>query len=391
MRVFTTIIISMLLSYFCYGQAPLAFPYQAVALDANGNPIADGVISIVASIQTETDSLVYSETHMTVSSAQGLFSINVGEGAATIGNFADIDWAYGLYFLKIKIDPNGGTNYESLTATQLLSVPYALYANTGPQGDPGLPGQQGPQGDPGPQGPSGFPCMPGLDNCHIITPSGIDGSNCWDLNGDNINDPAEDVDGNGEFDVWDCRGVQGPVGPAGSPGQSIQGTSGPQGQPGLSLQSPWTDSEAGININNSVGIGTDNPNCALDVAGDVCANGIALSSDKRFKKDIESLVGILELLIQLRGVHYDFDKESFPEQNFPDKAQIGFIAQEVEAIFPELVYTKADGYKAVDYAKVNVLLIAAIQELESDLIRTEGLYEAELNNVEARISNLTSK
>lgn len=84
---------------------------------------------------------------------------------------------------------------------------------------------------------------------------------------------------------------------------------------------------------------------------------------------------------------YSFDTAAYPARQFPDSPQLGFIAQEIESLQPELVYTDSEGYKGVSYAHVNVLLTAAMQEmqvkheqemaaLKSEVRELKGLMEA---------------
>ena len=69
----------------------------------------------------------------------------------------------------------------------------------------------------------------------------------------------------------------------------------------------------------------------------------------------------------LQPVEYEWNKEKFPEENFPDEKQIGLIAQEVEKIFPEIVATNKDGYKSIDYSKISVLLLQAMKEQQNEI------------------------
>ncbi len=61
---------------------------------------------------------------------------------------------------------------------------------------------------------------------------------------------------------------------------------------------------------------------------------------------------------------YSFNTQAYPARQFPESPQLGFIAQEIESLQPELVYTDNEGYKGVSYAHVNVLLTAAVQEMQ---------------------------
>jgi hypothetical protein len=71
---------------------------------------------------------VYSELHNPTTNANGLVSIEIGSGTSPVGTIGSINWGNGTYFLKTETDPTNGTNYSILGTSQLLSVPYALYA-----------------------------------------------------------------------------------------------------------------------------------------------------------------------------------------------------------------------------------------------------------------------
>ena len=75
-----------------------------------------------------TGTVVYTETFTDTTNAFGLFSMQVGGGTVVSGSFAGINWAAGNKYLQTSIDLSGGTSYSLSGTTQLLSVPYALYA-----------------------------------------------------------------------------------------------------------------------------------------------------------------------------------------------------------------------------------------------------------------------
>ncbi|KYG62113.1 hypothetical protein AZI85_07905 [Bdellovibrio bacteriovorus] len=122
------------------------------------------------------------------------------------------------------------------------------------------------------------------------------------------------------------------------------------------------------------------------------------SSDRRYKKDIHVLSAALEKILKLRGVSFVWDRASFPNKSFQAGQDIGVIAQEVEAVYPEAVTTGADGYKAVAYSKLVAPLIESTHELygmckaqESQIVALErkiaSLEEAKVVN-EERMQNL---
>ena len=95
--------------------------------------------------------------------------------------------------------------------------------------------------------------------------------------------------------------------------------------------------------------------------------GINELSDSRYKNNIVTLTNALENIEKLRGVTYDWRQNEFPNKNFDQRHQIGLIAQEVELIYPELVYTDTDGFKSVDYNKLVAVLIEGIKELQIEM------------------------
>ena len=105
--------------------------------------------------------------------------------------------------------------------------------------------------------------------------------------------------------------------------------------------------------------------------GNVCAANVACPSDLRFKKNITPLQNSLINLLRLRGVNYDWRIQEFPEQEFSTQRQTGFIAQELEQIYPEMVMTDANGFKSVDYARLTPALVEAIKELNEKILALE--------------------
>ncbi|HLS70864.1 MAG TPA: hypothetical protein VK027_04310, partial [Chitinophagaceae bacterium] len=113
-----------------HAQAPKSFNYQGIARNSTGTPIPSQNISLKISIKegSENGSVVYSEVQSTSTNAYGLYNISIGKGTVEQGNMEDIDWGDGNKYIQVQIDPEGGNDYVNLGTTQLLSVPYALYA-----------------------------------------------------------------------------------------------------------------------------------------------------------------------------------------------------------------------------------------------------------------------
>lgn len=122
-------------------------------------------------------------------------------------------------------------------------------------------------------------------------------------------------------------------------------------------------------IGGNVGIGTNNPTAKLQVNGDIIANSIAGSSDIRYKTNIRSVDNALNKVKALRGVYFNWDQKSFPNKDFSDKTELGFIAQEVEKVLPEVVSkdSSPDEYRSVKYDKIVALLVEAIKEQQKQI------------------------
>jgi len=124
------VITVVLLSLKLWAQAPQRFSYQAVVRGLNNELVSSKQVGMQISLLqgTENGNAVYVETHKLTSNANGLVSLSVGGGTFVSGSFSNVDWSKGPYFVKSETDPTGGTNYTLITTTQLLSVPYALFA-----------------------------------------------------------------------------------------------------------------------------------------------------------------------------------------------------------------------------------------------------------------------
>src|SRR4051812_30582196 len=111
-----------------YGQAPpQGVNYQAIVRNAQGSIVANTHVAIRFTIldQTATGTVVFQETHALTTNQFGLFNAVIGAGGA---NLATVNWGSGPKFLKVEVDVSGGTSYTDMGTTQLMSVPYALFA-----------------------------------------------------------------------------------------------------------------------------------------------------------------------------------------------------------------------------------------------------------------------
>jgi hypothetical protein len=210
-----------------FAQAPQQFNYQAVARNGSGNVLASQAVGIQIQLHQGTPggTVVYAETHAPTTSSIGLMNLAIGAGTVTSGTFNTIDWSAGPYYVEIGMDATGGTTYVSMGTQQLLSVPYALYAENsatpGPTGPAGANGTNGTNGATGPTGAVG-----------LTGPTGAAG-----VNGTNGATGATGADGAtgpaGAAGATGAPGIAGPTGPAGANGTNgSTGATGPAGANG---------------------------------------------------------------------------------------------------------------------------------------------------------------
>jgi uncharacterized protein (TIGR02145 family) len=120
-----------ILSIAAASQSPQKFSYQSVIRNTGNQLVVNQQVGIKISILqgSANGSAVYSESHSLLTNANGLASLEIGGGTVLSGNFANINWPSGPYFVKTETDLNGANNYTITSTQQLLSVPYALYSN----------------------------------------------------------------------------------------------------------------------------------------------------------------------------------------------------------------------------------------------------------------------
>ena len=134
-----------------------------------------------------------------------------------------------------------------------------------------------------------------------------------------------------------------------------------------------------------------NPSYTMTINGSGSINSAWVVSDQKFKQNIKPISNSLDLIMKIRGVRYNYIPESKRtitfegktteiKMNFDyDKSQIGYIAQELELIVPELVKTDENGYKAVNYCQMVALLTEGIKEQQNEI----EVLQAEVENLKA--------
>ncbi|MBK7698364.1 MAG: hypothetical protein IPJ39_06365 [Saprospiraceae bacterium] len=125
-------ILFFLQSFYVFSQVPQRINFQAILRNSNGSLLSNTQVGIQISIVQGTASgpTVYTERFTPSTNGNGLVTLEIGGGTMISGNFANINWANGPFYIKSETDPNGGTNYSLVSTTALLSIPYALYAKT---------------------------------------------------------------------------------------------------------------------------------------------------------------------------------------------------------------------------------------------------------------------
>ncbi|MCP4552586.1 MAG: hypothetical protein GY834_11215, partial [Bacteroidetes bacterium] len=124
-----TLLVALLLTATLWAQSPEKINYQAVIRDANSTLLTNQAVGMQISILqgSASGTAVYVETQSPTTNANGLVTVEIGNGTSS-DDFSAIDWSVDSYFIKTETDPTGGSDYTITGTSQLLSIPYALYA-----------------------------------------------------------------------------------------------------------------------------------------------------------------------------------------------------------------------------------------------------------------------
>ena len=231
---------------------PQGINYQAVARNPAGTEMANASLTVRIGIYTDASATnqAYEETHSVTTNAFGLFNLVIGQGTQTsIGTFSSISWGTSAYYLKVEVD--AGAGFNNMGTTQLMSVPYALFAGVSANGPTGATGPAGTPGATGPQGPSG-----------LQGPAGATGSQGpAGATGDAITNIVDNGDGTltitwGSSNTITTGSLYGPTGATGPTGPLVPGAA---GQTLHHDGTDWAASSLLYNDGNAIGVGTTMP------------------------------------------------------------------------------------------------------------------------------------
>lgn len=126
------IIVLAIISLASFAQVPRCINYQTVVRNSSGAVVKDQTVSLKFSIMKSSMSgqMVYSEKHTLATNQFGLVNLKIGLGTVLSGVFADIDWGNGKSYLQVSLDLSGGSSFTEMGTSEMVSVPYALYAGS---------------------------------------------------------------------------------------------------------------------------------------------------------------------------------------------------------------------------------------------------------------------
>jgi len=257
-----------LVSTFAFSQSQDAMSYQAIIRNSSNELVKNQNVGMRFSILkgSATGTVVYSETQTQSTNSNGLVTVKIGAGTLVNGSYSTINWGSDTYFIKVETDPNGSANYTITGTSQLLSVPYALYAKTSGSSLPGPAGATGATGPAGLQGATGATGTQGVTGATGATGSqGIAG-----IQGATGATGAQGVTGaTGATGSQGIAGIQGATGATGAQGVTgATGATGSQGIAGIQGATGATGAQGVTGATGAQGItGTQGVTGATGVAG----------------------------------------------------------------------------------------------------------------------------
>lgn len=345
-----------------FAQVPDMFNYQGVARNNTGAALANQSIGLRLSIMDPTNAVLYSETQTAMTNAYGLFNVQIGTGTVVSGTMASANGLSGERFMKVEMDPAGGTSYTDLGVTKLLSVPYAQAAKGVQATSNGGYGLVGTTASSLWWGFYEGGAYRGYLGSYAGKNEDVDlgtggGNTIGSLHLTIAAAPKLTIDSIGNVGIGTRfpkyrMQVDGVTGTFNDNGIRIQNTT---ANTGWSL---YASSTGDMIIGKTGNLGTFNG-----------TTGVYTSlSDARLKTNIQSMESVLPKLKTLDAKRYEY------KFNNPNHVKsIGFLAQDVQTVFPELVMVNTtgegnpmvDNQLTMDYSGLSVIAIKAIQEQQA--------------------------
>jgi len=384
-------------------QSPEAFNYQAVARDAAGDVLSNQAIGIRVSLHngSAAGAVDYSETFTPTTNEFGLFTLAIGTGTVVSGDFSTISWGTAQYWLQVEMDPAGGATYADMGTSQLLSVPYAMYAENSVWQKAGSAAYYN-------SGNVGIGTDNPLTHLHLLGSFRVDYSNpliqlydgsafkgfIQSFNNDMIFANANDT---GSLELWTNYSEKMKIKANGNVGVNcinptykfqIDGPAGTFNASGIRLENStgatgWSfypSSAGSLIIGKTSNLGTF----------DATTGAYTSSSDARLKTNVRTLESVLPSVMGL-----EFKRYEFINNNPTHKESIGVIAQDLQKVFPEFVSVNSsnegnpivDNQLGVDYSGLSVIAIKAIQEQQLQI----GLLNQQIELLKQEIELLKQK
>lgn len=403
MKKLITLLTVFFIALTSFSQAPEKMSYQAVIRDSENDLVTDQQVGMQISIlqSSASGTEVYVETQTPTTNGNGLVTLEIGDGTVVSGDFAAIDWSADDYYIKTETDPAGGTSYSIEGTSQLLSVPYALYAE--------------------------------------------DTDRLWNQNGDKVyyndgnvgisnDDPdetlvvGESLNSGWAFNAITVGSDLGGAIEVGTQNEQFSASAGStfertrliatndNGQGEGVVEFKTSNLNIGVDpgvpefsyatriVHNFYGLliedGSTEDNWEFVMFGssdlslyanetevgsfDATSGNYNALSDERSKTNISEMGAVLPSMMNLKPRTYNYKSDR-------SKNYVGFLAQELQKEFPEVV-TESEGRGEnestflVDYSQLTVIAISAMQE-QQEIIDEQ---QEKINDLEARIERLES-